>query len=942
MTFFRKLYFNSRHFQPGTFSAYLLAAVLVATATALRVALGSAVPGAQFILLFPAVIATTLICGMAAGFFSVAMGAVCAWFFILPPIFSFRLESVQQIYVLLFFVVIASAIVVIIGAMRTAIERARRLNRTVAAVFEANPDAILLTDPHGRITNVNQRAAVLFGKPREALIGASVDSLLPERFRDRHASLRTSYMADPRPRGMGAKLNLFALRGDGTEFPVAIQIGPIEIDDETLIIATVRDVTEHNTLYKELAESHQRQAVLEARQAGARALHIALESTTDSVVVLDRAWRFTYLNQRAKAQNARGRDLVGRVVWDVFPWLEESVVGIAWRAAMASGVPTHADDYFAQARAHFDTHAYPSTDGLTVFFRDVTEVLSLAAAQAESDALLRLFIDRAPAAIAMFDTEMRYLAVSRRFALDYQIGDGLPETLVGRRHYELFPEIPERWRGIHRRVLAGETLSAEEDPSPRKDGRTDWVRWEMAPWRHADGKIGGAVLFSEIVTDRKEAELALRRLTEDLAARLRENEDLVARLREEVGAREAAQARAAHAERVQALGQLAGGIAHDFNNVLQVVKGAATLIDRRPGDAPAVARLVRLAMEATERGASITRRLLAIGRRADLRAETQDVAALLSSLQEIFVHTLGVNIEVHIELGADLPPLLADKAQLETILVNLATNARDAMPGGGRLTLSAATEIVSPESMTHPAGLAPGRYVRLTVADTGQGMDANTLARALEPFFTTKEIGVGTGLGLPMARGFAEQSGGALSVESSPGHSTTVTLWVPEDASDSSPSAVASRDAADVVASGTSMATTAARVLVVDDEDLLREMLEENLEDRGYDVLVAASGPEALDLLGTGDAAVDVLVTDLSMPGMDGIALIRAAQKRRPGLPAVLLTGYTGDRSALTMGGTINGAYSLALKPITTNDLVDRIEALLAAQSSPLAYRSRF
>jgi PAS domain-containing protein len=171
MAFFSKLYFNPRRFQPGTFSAYLLAAVFVAAATALRVALGSAVPGVQFISLFPAVIATTLICGMAAGFFSIAIGAVCAWFFILPPTFSFGLKSVQQIYVLLFFVVIASAIVVIIGAMRTAIEQARGLNQTVAAVFEANPDAILLTDRHGRITNVNQRAAVLFGKPREDELG---------------------------------------------------------------------------------------------------------------------------------------------------------------------------------------------------------------------------------------------------------------------------------------------------------------------------------------------------------------------------------------------------------------------------------------------------------------------------------------------------------------------------------------------------------------------------------------------------------------------------------------------------------------------------------------------------------------------------------------------------------------------------------------------------
>jgi PAS domain S-box-containing protein len=292
---------------------------LVATATAVRAALGSAIPGLQFISLFPAVIATTLACGMAVGFFSVALGTICAWFFILPPTFSFRLESVQQVYVLLFFIVTAGAIVVIIGAMRIAIDQARRLNQrlttlnhALTTVFEANPDAILLADRSGRITKVNQRTAELFGRPRDSLIGSSVDSLLPERLRGRHVSLRTAYMVDPRPREMGIGLDLFALRGDGTEFPVDIQIGPIEIEGQTLAIATVRDLTEHKALRTALTESREQRAVLEEREAGNRALHTALESTTDSVIVLSRSWRYTYLNERAKAQFAHGRDLVDR------------------------------------------------------------------------------------------------------------------------------------------------------------------------------------------------------------------------------------------------------------------------------------------------------------------------------------------------------------------------------------------------------------------------------------------------------------------------------------------------------------------------------------------------------------------------------------------------------------------------------------------------------
>jgi PAS domain S-box-containing protein len=932
---FSRPYFSPRRFQPGTFSAYLLAAALVAAATALQVAYGAAVPGAQFLSLFPAVIAATLLCGTAAGFFSIAMATLCAWLFVLPDTVSLRLEGVRQTSVLLLFVATASAVAFIAGAMRKAIDRARHHTRTFAAMFEAYPDAILLADRQGRITNVNQRMVDLFRMKRGDLIGAPVDTLLPRRLRDDHASQPASCPAEPRLREVGAGLDLVAVRGDGEEFVVDVGISPIEIDGEALTIATVRDRTANKALHQALAESRHQQAILEERALHTRALHIALESTTDSVIVLDRAWRFTYLNERAKAQIAHGRDLMGLGVWDVFPELENSLIGMACRAAVEGGLPTGADDCFAASNVFFDAHAYPSPDGLTVFLRDVTAERELAAAKAESDALLRLFIDRTPASIAMFDTDMRYLAASRRFALDHQLAGGLPESLIGRSHYDLFPDLPEQRRAVHRRVLTGETLSAAEDPFPRANGQVDFVHWEMAPWRRADGTIGGAVLFSEVVTGRVRAELALRKLTEDLKARLRENDDLLARLRSETEAREAAQERAAHAERVEALGQLAGGIAHDFNNVLQMVKGAATLIERRPGDEPGVARLAGLALEAAERGGAITRRLLAFGRRGNLRGETLEVAAVLGSLKEIFVHTLGAGIEVRICLQGNLPRLFVDKAQLETVLVNLATNARDAMPDGGSLFLSAAAEDVPADAEMRSAGLPAGGYVRIEVADTGMGMDAKTLARAFEPFFTTKPAGVGTGLGLPMARGFAEQSGGALAVESSPGNGTTVTLWLPaHDPDCGAGDAHAVCDETEAAGSPTRIAAAPARVLLVDDEEALRELLAQNLEDRGYHVLVAAGGEEALALLAGGEAA-DVLVTDLSMPGMNGIALIRAAQTLRAELPAVLLTGYVGDEAALAMGAAISGAYSLAHKPIGTNDLVDRIEALLAGRSVP-------
>ncbi|CAH2604344.1 Histidine kinase [Rhodovastum atsumiense] len=534
------------------------------------------------------------------------------------------------------------------------------------------------------------------------------------------------------------------------------------------------------------------------------------------------------------------------------------------------------------------------------------------AALAAGEARLRLFVDRAPAAIAMFDAEMRYLAVSRRFLQDYRLREETgPEALVGRRYDDVFPHMSDHWREVHRRVLAGETLAAEDEAFPHADGRTDWVRWEMTPWHRADGSIGGALLFSEVVTARRQAEAALAGM----------NRDLERRVAEEVAAREDAQARAAQAQRMQALGQLAGGIAHDFNNILQAVQSGVTLIAHRAENPATVRKFARTVLGAAERGGAITRRLLAFARHGDLRAERIDMARLLEGLREVLAQTLGSHIAVCVEVGQGPFLALADRSQLETVLVNLATNGRDAMAEGGRLTLEVAAEAIAADP-PHASGLAPGRYVRLRVADTGTGMDLATLQRAPEPFFTTKPQDKGTGLGLPMAKGFAEQSGGALAIESAPGQGTAVTLWLP--------AAEAAAEATPARSAGLAAASPGRRILVVDDEAMVRETLAATLEDAGFAVLAAGGGAAALAMLDAGEA-VDALVSDLSMPGMGGLALIRAALQRRPGLPAVLLTGHAGDEALHLADGLPHGACSLLRKPVGVSQLVDCIETLLAA-----------
>jgi len=541
----------------------------------------------------------------------------------------------------------------------------------------------------------------------------------------------------------------------------------------------------------------------------------------------------------------------------------------------------------------------------------------------ESEASFRLLAEHASDMVSRVgpDGNWRYVSPAAARIL------GLPpETLIGRSLLDLVrPDDRPALEASTKRLLAG---AVEEDGVTFRmfhpAGTEVWIEGTARLLRHpVTGAPDGYIAVLRDVTEREAASAALRRLTEDLETRVRE----------EVTAREAAQVRAAHGERMQALGQLAGGIAHDFNNVLQAVQGAGTLIECEPDDAEGVRDWARMILEAAGRGATITRRLLAFARRADLRAEAVDVRELLEGLRGILKYTLGAAIDVRLEVTRGLPPLLVDKGQLETALVNLATNARDAMPGGGVLTLAAAAATVPENERNSAAALTPGRYLRLSVGDSGTGMDAATLARVTEPFFTTKPLGQGTGLGLSMAKGFAEQSGGGLGLESVPGRGTTATLWLPQAISEADASGPEETpDRVGAVAEPAAQKASLPRVLLVDDETLVRKVLAAQLNRAGYAVLAANGGTAALELLDAGEK-LDVVVSDLTMPGMDGLALIREVQARRPGLPAVLLTGYAGDGAALAVSGAVSGTFSLLCKPVTAAQLTNRIAALLAARA---------
>ena len=370
----------------------------------------------------------------------------------------------------------------------------------------------------------------------------------------------------------------------------------------------------------------------------------------------------------------------------------------------------------------------------------------------------------------------------RQFFLSAQ---GLPEPYASTRetplNYSFCQHVVGNGQGL-RIDNAAEHPLVRDNPSIAQLGFAAYLGMPLVTM---DGHVLGALCAIDkdvrVWTAAEESALA------DLAA-IAANEvalrelagQLEARIRSEATARHTAQEELARTRRLEALGQLAGGVAHDFANVLQAVQAGVRIAGNNLERDPAKARRMLDAIgEAARRGGSITRRLLGFARRGELRIERVATAAVLTDLQEVLTHTLNrPGLDVRVEAEGGLPPVLADRGELETVLVNLATNARDAMPGGGRLTFSARMEVIAEQS-PHQAGLRPGVYIRLEAEDTGVGMSPETLSRASEPFFTTKPEGKGTGLGLAMARDFALQAGGGFALVSELGQGTTVTLWLP-------------------------------------------------------------------------------------------------------------------------------------------------------------------
>jgi PAS domain S-box-containing protein len=460
------------------------------------------------------------------------------------------------------------------------------------------------------------------------------------------------------------------------------------------------------------------------------------------------------------------------------------------------------------------------------------------------------------------------------------------------------------------------------------DGSQHWVDVRARAVRRPDGSIKSLVGVSSDITARKTAEIERENLLAQLAAERTALAELTATLEQrveqrtadlmkEVAARERAQEQLRQAQKMETIGQLTGGVAHDFNNLLMAVMGNLDLLRKRIPDDPRLHRLIDGALQGAERGASLTQRLLAFARQQDLRAVPVDLRALIHGMVDLLERSLGPRVALRVDIPQGLPPARIDANQLELAILNLAINARDAMPDGGSIDI----KVSQYQSSSDPA-LKSGSYLKLSVIDTGTGMTPEILKRAIEPFFSSKPLGKGTGLGLSMVHGLAVQLGGALQLTSTVGKGTTATLILP--VATKAPKAESPVHTVQKV-------NRSAVILFVDDDPLIAMSTTEMLEDLGHQVIGASSGLHALDIIRS-EQPIDLMMTDHVMPGMTGIELAAASREVRPSLPILLATGY----AELPEGAQLD--LPRLAKPYHQDQVRDRLDQLLGAdEREPLS-----
>lgn len=762
--------------------------------------------------------------------------------------------------------------------------------------------------------------------------------------------------------------------------------------------------------YGSALDIHDLKTAEAAAQDLASRLSLTLESISDGFFTLDREWRFTFVNSEAENLLQQSRaELVGHTMWDKFPEGVNSTAYQEYHQAMETGVSKSFEVFYPPLKAWFDVSAYPSAEGLTVYFRDITQ-------QRAADAQLRLLetaISRINDIVLITEAE--------------PINEPGPKIVFVNNAFERrMGYRPEEVLGRSPRILQGPKTQRDELDRIRtaleqyqpvraelinytKTGEAFWLELDITPIADHSGHFTHWVAIERDITDRQQAQeqlaqqAALLDETQDaiivcdlnnciyfwnrsaerlygwaaaealgqsvqtlideggdtfeqaagtvrrqgiwngvMGHRRKDGSTLMAEcnwtlVRDAEGTPQAIMAvntditerlnleqKLRQSQRLEAIGQLTGGIAHDFNNLLTVILGNVELLAEQLSAHPNLQLLAETTSSAAQRGADLTHRLLAFARRQALDPNVTQVNSLLAEIDPLLRRTLTANIELELVQGGGLWLCLVDSSQLEAAILNLCLNARDAMPEGGKLTIETANTSLDQAYADQHAEVIPGQYVRIAVTDSGHGIAPEVIGQVFEPFFTTKETGRGTGLGLSMVYGFVKQSGGHIKLYSEVGQGTTAKLYLPRSFQEQE-SQFSQQDSMTITGG-------AETILVVEDDDLVRNYVESQLRTLGYEVITARNGGEALQTLYR-ESEIDLLFTDVMMPGgMNGRQLANAAQQLRPQLKVLYTSGYT--ENAIVHQGRLDPGVHLLNKPYRLKELADMVRQVLSAGKS--------
>jgi PAS domain S-box-containing protein len=636
-------------------------------------------------------------------------------------------------------------------------------------LLETLPDAIVAVDRDGTIVQVNSQAQDLFGYERDELIGQKVEMLVPESYRRQHHRHRENFVEAPKTRRMGADLDLYGRRRNGTEFPVEISLSPVSAENATFVLSAIRDISDRKRIAEELRRANEELHRRTAEQLGESRSRLAsiIDSSEDAILSKDLNGIITSWNRGA-----------------------ERIYGYA------------------------------------------------------------------------------------------------PEEVIGKHISLLTPsDRPDEISEILNKIARGESTEHYESVRVTKDGHHLNVSISVSPLRGASGEIIGASAIARDITAQKRAEGQLRQ-----------------------------------AQKMEAIGRLAGGVAHDFNNVLAIINACSEFLRDRIPPAADSSLYVDNIRKASERGAMLTKQLLAFSRTSAIQPRVLDLNERLKDISKLLRPLMGDDVEILVATKSPAAVVEADPGQLDQIVINLAVNARDAMPRGGKLILETGAVRFDEDFADQHQSMEAGKYVLLAVSDTGNGMDETTISRIFEPFFTTKELGKGTGLGLATVYGIVKQSAGHILVYSEPGHGTTFKIYLP---SADHKVGIGSKSEPETISPKREGTT----ILLVEDDEIMRSLTRQLLQEHGYTVVEANDGKSALEWVQSHPEPIDLLLTDVVMRRMSGPELVERLSASHPTLKVVFMSGYTGE--LIAEREVLKRGITLLEKPFTRTALLNTIHTTL-------------